>query len=70
MTFGDIYCGAGGASLGLQQAGLKHLWGIDNDKAACTTYEANIGKAICQDIASVDWAAMPRPRRGQIRMGV
>ena len=61
MTFGDIYCGDGGASLGLVQAGLKPLWGIDSDKAACTTYRANIGKAICQDAASVDWAILERP---------
>ena len=61
FTFADLYCGGGGASLGLKQAGLKHLWGIDSDKAACATYEANIGKAICADAASVDWAALERP---------
>ena len=61
LTFGDIYCGGGGASLGFKQAGFKHLWGIDSDKAACTSYETNIGKAICADAASVDWTILERP---------
>src|SRR3989304_7482013 len=60
-TFSDGYCGGGGFTLGLKQAGLKHLWGLDNDKAACATYEANIGKAICADAASVDWLKLERP---------
>src|SRR3990172_1674258 len=60
-TFSDVYCGGGGFSLGLKQAGLKHLWGLDNDKAACASYEANIGKAICADAASVDWLKLERP---------
>jgi len=60
-TFSDVYCGGGGFSLGLKQAGLKHLWGLDNDKAACATYEDNIGKTICADAASVDWLTLERP---------
>ena len=60
-TFSDIFCGCGGFSLGFKQAGLTHLWGLDHEKSACASYEANIGKAICADMASMDWLSLERP---------
>lgn len=41
-------------SLGFLKAGFQHLFGLDNWKIACDTYELNIGKAICQDVRSFD----------------
>lgn len=39
----DFFSGGGGMSYGLQLAGIDVLSGIDNDKNAKETYEANIG---------------------------
>ncbi|KAF2116861.1 S-adenosyl-L-methionine-dependent methyltransferase [Lophiotrema nucula] len=40
-TFGDSFCGAGGASQGAVQAGLFVKWGLDHNKYAMQAYEAN-----------------------------
>ena len=48
----DIFCGAGGLSLGLQTAGFNIVAALDNDPAAVQTYRANIGDHITE--ASVD----------------
>lgn len=37
----DLFCGAGGLSQGLDDAGFRVLWGIDNEKNTKPTYEAN-----------------------------
>ncbi len=37
----DLFCGAGGASQGLHEAGLRVVAAADNDRAACSTYRAN-----------------------------
>ncbi|MGB9663005.1 MAG: DNA cytosine methyltransferase [Moorellaceae bacterium] len=39
----DLFCGAGGASLGLIKAGFEVLAGLDNDPAATVTYTHNLG---------------------------
>jgi DNA (cytosine-5)-methyltransferase 1 len=39
----DLFCGAGGLSLGLKQAGFSVLVGADNDPFAVETHTANIG---------------------------
>ena len=59
-TFADIFCGAGGFSWGFRDYS-EHLWGLDADPYACATYQANIGRAIQADVASVDWTAIARP---------
>jgi DNA (cytosine-5)-methyltransferase 1 len=41
----DFFCGAGGMSFGLSQAGLQILAGIDNSKDCQRTYEANVAGA-------------------------
>lgn len=38
----DFFCGAGGMSFGLSQAGLQILAGIDNSRECQLTYEANM----------------------------
>lgn len=39
----DLFCGAGGLSLGLQQAGFSILAGADNDSLAVETHTASVG---------------------------
>ena len=41
ITFIDLFCGAGGLSAGLIQAGLNPLFCIDKDLDSCTTLKAN-----------------------------
>ncbi len=38
----DFFCGGGGMSYGMQEAGIKVLAGVDNDENCKETYEANI----------------------------
>lgn len=43
VDFVDLCCGAGGFTLGLRQAGLQHVLGVDVDAVCGRTYEANHG---------------------------
>lgn len=36
----DLFCGAGGLSLGLQEAGIEVVLGVDNDEAALQTHKS------------------------------
>jgi len=51
----DFFCGAGGMSLGLVNAGIEVLGGIDNEADCRKTYESNINgaKFIKHDICSL-----------------
>ena len=40
-SMADLFCGAGGLSLGFEQAGFHPTVAIDNDPAACATYAIN-----------------------------
>lgn len=40
----DLFCGAGGLSEGLRQAGFNVIGAVDNDPFACKTYKLNHGK--------------------------
>ena len=47
----ELFCGAGGFAEGAKEAGFKHIWGVDNDKDACKSFEDNQGcKSYCEDI--------------------
>ena len=46
LTVLDLFCGAGGLSLGFQQAGFTIISAVDNDKAALQTYERNVGSHV------------------------
>lgn len=48
----DLFCGAGGLSEGLRQAGFRSALGLDFDPRALATYAANHPKAVtvCEDI--------------------
>ena len=41
LTAIDLFCGAGGLSQGIHDAGFEILWGIDHEENAKPTYEAN-----------------------------
>ena len=41
LTAVDLFCGAGGLSLGLEKAGIRVICGVDNWSAATKTYSAN-----------------------------
>ncbi|KAK6496106.1 hypothetical protein TWF481_002129 [Arthrobotrys musiformis] len=58
-TFGDFFCGAGGASCGAKLAGFKIVYGIDNWEDAVCSYGRNYvtSKAIKADIC--EFAANP-----------
>lgn len=49
----DLFCGAGGLSLGFSMAGFDVVAGIDNDKEALETYGKNFpkAKAIYEDLS-------------------
>ena len=44
-TFGDAFCGAGGASHGAAMAGLQVQWGFDSSLNAYKTYKSNFPHA-------------------------
>jgi DNA (cytosine-5)-methyltransferase 1 len=39
----DLFCGAGGMSLGFKKAGFNILYAVDSDQKAISTYKANLG---------------------------
>ena len=48
----DLFCGAGGLSLGLQQAGFEVVAAVDTDEHALATHRANFpGRALKMDLA-------------------
>lgn len=48
---GELFCGAGGFAQGAKEAGFKHVWGVDNHKDSCKSFEENQGcKSFCEDI--------------------
>lgn len=53
----DLFCGAGGMSLGFQNAGFKIIGGVDFDKAAMETHKRNFGNEesfeYCGDITKI-----------------
>lgn len=56
----DFFCGAGGLTRGLQDAGIEVVAGIDIDSNCCDTYIRNNpgAKFIRQDISSIDAATL------------
>src|ERR1700689_847928 len=66
----DLFCGAGGLSLGLKQSGMKIAAGIDLDKACRFAFERNVQATfVHKDIAQLD-ADDLRKLYGQARIKV
>lgn len=55
----DLYCGAGGASLGLEAAGFDVVAGVDTDEVACQVYDDNLSaETFHADLTAVDFATI------------
>ena len=65
LGFVDLFCGAGGFTQGLRDAGLEHLGGVDLEKHACSTYGANHGAVLRADVRSLDAASILRLTGGR-----
>lgn len=51
LTVVDLFCGAGGLSLGLGRAGFRVVFATDHDRAAAATYRRNFGDHVaCGEI--------------------
>jgi len=55
IPFVDLFCGAGGLSIGFEQAGFKSVYAIDNDPFACQSYALNHPDTFvkCENIESI-----------------
>ena len=57
----DLFCGIGGLTYGLREAGVNVIAGLDNDKSCQYAYEANnSAKFIDADISEYDFSEMKR----------
>ncbi|MGB3432788.1 DNA cytosine methyltransferase [Achromobacter sp.] len=56
----DLFCGAGGLSLGLKMAGWTAIAAADYDSAACATFRHNFPEAMVMegDARHVDWTSL------------
>jgi DNA (cytosine-5)-methyltransferase 1 len=53
-TVVDLFCGAGGMSLGFESAGFRTILGVDFDQWACQTFAAHIpARVVVQDLNQV-----------------
>ncbi|EMC94405.1 hypothetical protein BAUCODRAFT_25605 [Baudoinia panamericana UAMH 10762] len=57
FTFGDLCAGAGGATCGAVQAGLKPSFALDLDPSACATYKWNNPNVAVEQRDITDFAA-------------
>jgi hypothetical protein len=59
----DLFCGAGGLSLGFEKAGCNVILGIDTDVKALETFELNHqnAKSICGDITQISYKEDIKP---------
>ena len=73
LTAIDLFCGAGGLTLGLKQAGFSVLAAVEIDAFACETFRANHPEVICleQDIQSISPSDLRRKvglRKGELSL--
>lgn len=65
MNFVDLFCGAGGWTTGLKQAGLRHVVGVEHDPSFAATYAANHRHVLCRDVAAVTKADLESFLKGR-----
>lgn len=67
LTLVDLFCGAGGLSCGLEEAGFEAIGAVDFDKHAMATYQANHPNtlALVQDIATVKGSDFKKALKGR-----
>ena len=53
ITVLDLFCGAGGLSLGFEMAGFSVVLGIDSDPRCIETYTRNLGRGVVADITRI-----------------
>lgn len=53
ITAIDVFCGAGGLSLGFEQAGIKVVLGIDSDPKCISTYSQNLDNGVVKDVTEI-----------------
>lgn len=58
-VFVDLFCGAGGISLGFTHTGYRPVLAVDADDAACTTYRTNHCEIRDQDVLCTDIREVP-----------
>jgi DNA (cytosine-5)-methyltransferase 1 len=57
----DLFCGAGGATLGAEKAGCNTIAGVDNNKQALQTLHENLAvEPIHHDLTTVDTSKLPQ----------
>ncbi|WP_084413520.1 DNA (cytosine-5-)-methyltransferase [Desulfovirgula thermocuniculi] len=62
LTFADLFCGAGGLSLGFALAGFRPLWALDNDPDCAETYRTNLGDHfVLANTRGFDFSSLPTP---------
>lgn len=56
MNYIDLFCGAGGLSLGFEKAGFENVFSVDIEPAFCETYKTNFPShmIINKDISEID----------------
>src|SRR5207245_435704 len=52
----DLFCGAGGLSLGLRAADFEPVFALDSDRYACDTFRRNISECIVNEPIASDCA--------------
>src|SRR5690242_1296216 len=62
LTYTDIFCGAGGSSIGLTEAGLELKLAANHWDRAIETHAANFRDAehLCADVSNYDMRRLPR----------
>lgn len=67
LNFIDLFSGAGGLSCGLELAGMKCILGIDQDKNAIETFEANhkYAASFCGSVTEINDKKLKELTRGQ-----
>ncbi|HEY1668596.1 MAG TPA: DNA cytosine methyltransferase [Trebonia sp.] len=62
LTYTDVFCGAGGSSIGLTEAGLELKLAANHWERAIETHSANFRDAehLCADVSNYDMRRLPR----------